>query len=181
WAGNGWPWACSSCSSCCFSRPAFSAGGTNAGHSTMLTVLLRIRRPQTEAHDHAIERTGRDEDIWWRGRERRRVVVRAAGFHRRVDRPEWFRQDDAVQFDCRLSPDRQWVDYVRRPGSVPAAGAEYRPPRVAAHVPADPHLRENDLRGKHADQRAVPTGKPARHVPQATAGSARKSRGAAAV
>ena len=111
-----------------------------------------------------IELDKRDQILRRRHRQPRGVADGRARRHHRADRPQRLRQDHAVQFHRRLSPDRFRLDPLRRPGNLPAERAGDRAARPAAHVPDHAHLRQDELHAEHADLDPAPQGGLARHV-----------------
>ena len=65
-----------------------------------------------------IEVDGVSQVLRRRGRQPRHLAQRAAGRDHRPDRSERLGQDDAVQLDRRLSPDRRRLDPLRRAGDL---------------------------------------------------------------
>ena len=116
----------------------------------------RTRGAPNERRHHRTRK--RDEIVRRRRRQPRRVAHGGARRYHRADRAERLRQDHAVQFHRRLSPDRFGLDPLRRPRDLAAQGAGDRAARHAAHVPADAHLRQDGLRAEHADLDSAPQG-----------------------
>src|SRR5262249_56856599 len=73
-----------------------------------LSVLHLIPREPNDRRDHRTHEG--HKNVRRRDRQSRRLADSFARWHNRIDRTQRLREDDIVQLDCRLSPDRLRVD-----------------------------------------------------------------------